>query len=107
MGEGRCLSLDCSEKARDQAVRVLRHFNVQPTARDVFSRCQVGKVIQVCTTDLQDVFRLPETIMSCSRGQISVLRFFSWFVELFSFGADRRTGSISMTIHKYVNPACG
>ncbi|XP_068190756.1 exonuclease mut-7 homolog isoform X2 [Antennarius striatus] len=40
VGEGRCLSLDCSEKARDQAVRVLRHFNVQPTPGDIFSRCQ-------------------------------------------------------------------
>ncbi|XP_014324481.1 exonuclease mut-7 homolog isoform X1 [Xiphophorus maculatus] len=40
VGEGRCLSLDCSEKARDQAIRVLRHFNVQPTPSDIFSRCQ-------------------------------------------------------------------
>lgn len=40
VGEGCCLSLDCSEKARDQAVRVLRHFNIQPTTSDVFSRCQ-------------------------------------------------------------------
>ncbi|KAK2819029.1 hypothetical protein Q5P01_024590 [Channa striata] len=40
VGEGRCLSLDCSEKARDQAVRVLRHFNVQATPSDIFSRCQ-------------------------------------------------------------------
>lgn len=40
VGEGRCLALECSEKARDQAVRVLRHFNVQPTTSDVFSRCQ-------------------------------------------------------------------
>ncbi|XP_068608966.1 exonuclease mut-7 homolog [Brachionichthys hirsutus] len=40
VGEGRCLSLDCSEKARDQAVQVLRHFNVQPTPNDIFSRCQ-------------------------------------------------------------------
>ncbi|XP_015236544.1 PREDICTED: exonuclease mut-7 homolog [Cyprinodon variegatus] len=40
VGEGRCLSLDCSEKARDQAIRVLRHFNVQPSPSDIFSRCQ-------------------------------------------------------------------
>uniref|UniRef100_H3D6Q4 Exonuclease 3'-5' domain containing 3 n=1 Tax=Tetraodon nigroviridis TaxID=99883 RepID=H3D6Q4_TETNG len=44
VGEGRCLSLDCSEKAKDQAVRVLRHFNVQPTPSDIFSRCQVSGV---------------------------------------------------------------
>lgn len=40
VGEGRCLSLDCSEKARDQAVRILRHFNIQLTPSDIFSRCQ-------------------------------------------------------------------
>nr|XP_046161384.1 exonuclease mut-7 homolog isoform X2 [Oncorhynchus gorbuscha] len=40
VGEGRCIALDCSEKARDQAVRVLKHFNVQPTQSDIFSRCQ-------------------------------------------------------------------
>lgn len=43
VGEGRCLALDCSEKAKDQAVRVLRHFNVQATPSDIFSRCQVRK----------------------------------------------------------------
>lgn len=43
VGEGRCLALDCSEKAKDQVVRVLRHFNVQATPSDVFSRCQVRK----------------------------------------------------------------
>uniref|UniRef100_A0A8C6SST1 Exonuclease 3'-5' domain containing 3 n=1 Tax=Neogobius melanostomus TaxID=47308 RepID=A0A8C6SST1_9GOBI len=40
VGEGRCLLLDCSEKARDQAVRILRHFNIRPTTSDIFSRCQ-------------------------------------------------------------------
>ncbi|XP_005729352.1 exonuclease mut-7 homolog isoform X1 [Pundamilia nyererei] len=40
VAEGRCLSLACSEKARDQAVRVLKHFNIQPTPSDIFSRCQ-------------------------------------------------------------------
>ncbi|CAN9504964.1 unnamed protein product [Ophioblennius macclurei] len=40
VGEGRCLSLDCSDKAKDQAVQVLRHFNVRPTPNDIFSRCQ-------------------------------------------------------------------
>ncbi|XP_061658259.1 exonuclease mut-7 homolog isoform X2 [Syngnathoides biaculeatus] len=41
VGVGRCLSLDCSEKARDQAVRVLRHFNFRPSPCDIFSRCQL------------------------------------------------------------------
>ncbi|XP_028827073.1 exonuclease mut-7 homolog isoform X2 [Denticeps clupeoides] len=40
VGEGRCLALDCSEKARDQAVRVLKHFNIRLTPQDIFSRCQ-------------------------------------------------------------------
>ncbi|KAG9354167.1 hypothetical protein JZ751_012291 [Albula glossodonta] len=41
VGEGRCLALDCSQRARDQAVQVLQHFNVQLTPDDIFSRCQV------------------------------------------------------------------
>uniref|UniRef100_A0AAV2IXE0 3'-5' exonuclease domain-containing protein n=1 Tax=Knipowitschia caucasica TaxID=637954 RepID=A0AAV2IXE0_KNICA len=40
VGEGRCLLLNCSEKARDQAIHVLKHFNIQPTPSDIFSRCQ-------------------------------------------------------------------
>ncbi|MBN3323902.1 MUT7 Exonuclease, partial [Atractosteus spatula] len=40
VGEGRCLVVDCSEKARDQAVRVLKHFNVQVTQAAIFSRCK-------------------------------------------------------------------
>uniref|UniRef100_A0A672IZ76 Exonuclease 3'-5' domain containing 3 n=1 Tax=Salarias fasciatus TaxID=181472 RepID=A0A672IZ76_SALFA len=40
VGEGRCLSLDSSEKARDQAMRILKHFNIRPTPNDIFSRCQ-------------------------------------------------------------------
>lgn len=39
---GRCLSVDCSLKARQQAKAVLRHFNVRVTHADIFSRCQVG-----------------------------------------------------------------
>ncbi|KAM9207587.1 exonuclease mut-7 homolog isoform 3-T6 [Dugong dugon] len=41
VGAGRCLSVDCSLKAREQARAVLRHFNVRVTLSDVFSRCQV------------------------------------------------------------------
>uniref|UniRef100_W5M2Y7 Exonuclease 3'-5' domain containing 3 n=1 Tax=Lepisosteus oculatus TaxID=7918 RepID=W5M2Y7_LEPOC len=42
VGEGRCLVVDCSEKARDQAVRVLKHFNVQVTqAAVMISSCNV------------------------------------------------------------------
>uniref|UniRef100_V9KEI2 Putative exonuclease mut-7-like protein n=1 Tax=Callorhinchus milii TaxID=7868 RepID=V9KEI2_CALMI len=41
VGEGRCFSVNCSDKAKDQAIKVLKHFNVQVTPADIFSRCQV------------------------------------------------------------------
>uniref|UniRef100_UPI0037E87D7B exonuclease mut-7 homolog n=1 Tax=Semicossyphus pulcher TaxID=241346 RepID=UPI0037E87D7B len=58
VGEGRCLSLDCSEKARDQAVRVLRHFNVQPTTRDIFSRCQACNGDEYAAVPRKDMVRM-------------------------------------------------
>lgn len=42
VGAGRCLWVDCSLKARQQAKAVLRHFNVRVTHADIFSRCQVS-----------------------------------------------------------------
>uniref|UniRef100_A0A8C9HJY9 Exonuclease 3'-5' domain containing 3 n=1 Tax=Piliocolobus tephrosceles TaxID=591936 RepID=A0A8C9HJY9_9PRIM len=42
VGAGRCLSVDCSLKAQQQAKAVLKHFNVRVTHADIFSRCQVG-----------------------------------------------------------------
>ncbi|XP_053817975.1 exonuclease mut-7 homolog isoform X3 [Vidua chalybeata] len=41
VGEGRCFSVNCSEKAKEQALQVLKHFNVQVSLGDIFSRCQV------------------------------------------------------------------
>ncbi|XP_064583669.1 exonuclease mut-7 homolog isoform X1 [Zonotrichia leucophrys gambelii] len=41
VGEGRCFSVNCSQKAKDQALQVLKHFNVQVSLGDIFSRCQV------------------------------------------------------------------
>uniref|UniRef100_A0A8C3AAL7 Exonuclease 3'-5' domain containing 3 n=1 Tax=Cyclopterus lumpus TaxID=8103 RepID=A0A8C3AAL7_CYCLU len=58
VGEGRCLSLDCSEKARDQAVRVLRHFNVQLTPSDIFSRCQACNSDQYAAVPCKDMEKL-------------------------------------------------
>ncbi|XP_031133903.1 exonuclease mut-7 homolog isoform X1 [Sander lucioperca] len=58
VGEGRCLSLDCSEKARDQAVRVLRHFNVQLTPSDIFSRCQACNSDQYAAVPRKDMVRM-------------------------------------------------
>lgn len=43
VGEGRCFSVNCSEKAKEQALQVLKHFNVQVSLADIFSRCQVGQ----------------------------------------------------------------
>ncbi|NWW83776.1 MUT7 Exonuclease, partial [Rhynochetos jubatus] len=40
VAEGRCFSVNCSEKAKEQAVQVLKHFNVQISLADIFSRCQ-------------------------------------------------------------------
>ncbi|NXD83047.1 MUT7 Exonuclease, partial [Halcyon senegalensis] len=40
VAEGRCFSVNCSEKAREQALQVLKHFNVQVSLADIFSRCQ-------------------------------------------------------------------
>lgn len=56
VAEGRCLTLDCSEKARDQAFRVLRHFNVNLTPSDIFSRCQA------CNND--EYLKLPKDAMT-------------------------------------------
>ncbi|XP_041666203.1 exonuclease mut-7 homolog isoform X2 [Cheilinus undulatus] len=58
VGEGRCLSLDCSEKAKDQAVRVLRHFNVQPTPGDIFSRCQSCNSDEYVAVPRNDMVRM-------------------------------------------------
>ncbi|PNJ09702.1 EXD3 isoform 7 [Pongo abelii] len=43
VGAGRCLSVDCSLKAQQQAKTVLKHFNVRVTHADIFSRCQVTR----------------------------------------------------------------
>lgn len=58
VGEGCCLSLDCTEKARDQAVRVLRHFNIQPTPGDIFSRCQACNSDQYVAVPREDMVRM-------------------------------------------------
>ncbi|XP_074474181.1 exonuclease mut-7 homolog [Sebastes fasciatus] len=58
VGEGRCLSLDCSEKARDQAVRVLKHFNIQLTPSDIFSRCQACNSDEYAEVPRKDMVRM-------------------------------------------------
>ncbi|XP_063506194.1 exonuclease mut-7 homolog isoform X9 [Pongo pygmaeus] len=48
VGAGRCLSVDCSLKAHQQAKAVLKHFNVRVTHADIFSRCQFALNEQKC-----------------------------------------------------------
>ncbi|KAK1155843.1 hypothetical protein AOXY_G26689, partial [Acipenser oxyrinchus oxyrinchus] len=58
VGEGRCLAVDCSEKARDQALRVLKYFNITITPADIFSRCQVCNGDQYLKVPRQEMERL-------------------------------------------------
>ncbi|KAG1971128.1 exonuclease mut-7 [Pimephales promelas] len=58
VGEGRCLILDCSEKARDQAVHVLRHFHVRLTPSDIFSRCQACNCNEYFKLSREDMTRM-------------------------------------------------
>ncbi|XP_033923427.1 exonuclease mut-7 homolog isoform X2 [Melopsittacus undulatus] len=41
VAEGRCFSVNSSEKPKEQALQVLKYFNVQVSLSDIFSRCQV------------------------------------------------------------------
>ncbi|XP_069729173.1 exonuclease mut-7 homolog isoform X3 [Phaenicophaeus curvirostris] len=47
VAEGRCFSVNCSEKAKEQALQVLKHFNVRVSLADIFSRCQGGSAALV------------------------------------------------------------
>ncbi|XP_048030390.1 exonuclease mut-7 homolog [Megalobrama amblycephala] len=66
VGEGRCLILDCSEKARDQAVHVLRHFHVHLTPADIFSRCQA--------CNCNEYFKLSREKMTCMMKERGLLQ---------------------------------
>ncbi|KAG9472564.1 hypothetical protein GDO78_018843 [Eleutherodactylus coqui] len=61
IGEGRCFAVDSSEKAREQAVRVLKHFNVGVSLADIFSRCQChgGQLDLMGCSDGGRIGRLP------------------------------------------------
>ncbi|XP_052464772.1 exonuclease mut-7 homolog [Carassius gibelio] len=58
VGESRCLILDCSEKARDQAVQVLKHFRVHLTHADIFSRCQACNCNEYLKLSREDMTRM-------------------------------------------------
>ncbi|KAJ8260556.1 hypothetical protein COCON_G00162790 [Conger conger] len=72
VGEGRCLALDCSEKARDQTARVLRHFNVQLTPDDIFSRCQAcngDEYMKLPREDMAEILRERGLLQVQARGK--------------------------------------
>ncbi|XP_019396049.1 PREDICTED: exonuclease mut-7 homolog isoform X1 [Crocodylus porosus] len=61
VGEGRCFSVNCSEKAREQALQVLKHFNVQVALADIFSRCQVcncDKYVKISKEKMRQLMQL-------------------------------------------------
>ncbi|XP_053764577.1 exonuclease mut-7 homolog isoform X1 [Panthera pardus] len=61
VGAGRCLWVDCSLKARQQAKAVLRHFNVRVTHADIFSRCQAcncDQYLKVSKDTMKQLVRL-------------------------------------------------
>nr|XP_055064901.1 exonuclease mut-7 homolog [Misgurnus anguillicaudatus]XP_055064902.1 exonuclease mut-7 homolog [Misgurnus anguillicaudatus]XP_055064903.1 exonuclease mut-7 homolog [Misgurnus anguillicaudatus] len=58
VAEGRCLTLDCSEKARDQALYVLRHFHIHLTPEDIFSRCQACNCDEYLKLSREDMTRM-------------------------------------------------
>ncbi|KAF7241086.1 hypothetical protein EYD10_12475 [Varanus komodoensis] len=67
VGEGRCFLVNCSEKAKEQALRVLKHFNVQVSLADVFSRCQVRHQASSCP---QGRAALSPLRLSVTRGMV-------------------------------------
>ncbi|XP_074250523.1 exonuclease mut-7 homolog isoform X3 [Saimiri boliviensis] len=61
VGAGRCLLVDGSLKAQQQAKAVLRHFNVRVTHADIFSRCQAcngDQYLKVSTDMMKQLMRL-------------------------------------------------
>ncbi|XP_074871617.1 exonuclease mut-7 homolog [Carettochelys insculpta] len=61
VGEGRCFSVDCSEKAKEQTLQVLKHFNVQVSVADVFSRCQLcncDKYLKISKEQMRHLMQL-------------------------------------------------
>ncbi|XP_047686545.1 exonuclease mut-7 homolog isoform X4 [Prionailurus viverrinus] len=67
VGAGRCLWVDCSLKARQQAKAVLRHFNVRVTHADIFSRCQACNCDQYLKVS-KDTMKQLVRLSSCPEG---------------------------------------
>nr|XP_054100792.1 exonuclease mut-7 homolog isoform X20 [Callithrix jacchus] len=78
VGAGRCLMVDGSLKAQQQAKAVLRHFNVRVTHADIFSRCQAcncDQYLKVSRDTMKQLMRLsghqegPRTSGECVRAR--------------------------------------
>ncbi|XP_053551867.1 exonuclease mut-7 homolog [Bombina bombina] len=102
VGEGKCFLVDCSEKAKEQAIKVLKHFNVRVTLADVFSRCQVcncNKYLHISrdrmlsllklhgypwdTKDVTDPYNAARTPTSASQSKTPVeIQSFAWVKEM-------------------------
>ncbi|XP_068105069.1 exonuclease mut-7 homolog [Hyperolius riggenbachi] len=70
--EGRCFHVNSTEKAREQAVQVLKHFNVRVTLADVFSRCQVcncPKYLHISPQQMRQLMKLREPQEDSSEAQ--------------------------------------
>nr|XP_025117905.1 exonuclease mut-7 homolog isoform X7 [Bubalus bubalis] len=70
VGAGRCLAVDCSLKAQQQAKAILRHFNVRVTPADIFSRCQVcncDQYLKVSKDVMKQLAVSPPTAMASRR----------------------------------------
>nr|XP_032814697.1 exonuclease mut-7 homolog isoform X5 [Petromyzon marinus] len=72
VGEDCCYFVDCKEKAKDQAKAVLRHFNVQVTPSDIFSRCKVcngNRYMKISGADMARVAVTRRELLRATAGQ--------------------------------------
>ncbi|XP_046785123.1 exonuclease mut-7 homolog isoform X16 [Gallus gallus] len=67
VGEGRCFSVNCSEKAKEQALQVLKHFNVHVTLADIFSRCQAIGATKSALPNRMQLFPVHSTTVTSRR----------------------------------------
>ncbi|XP_073412176.1 exonuclease mut-7 homolog isoform X2 [Dendrobates tinctorius] len=72
IGEGKCFSVNSTEKAKEQAIEVLKHFNVSVSLADVFSRCQVcncNKYLHISQDQMMQLMRLRDYLQETGSKQ--------------------------------------
>ncbi|XP_051893291.1 exonuclease mut-7 homolog isoform X3 [Pristis pectinata] len=97
VGEGRCLSVNCSEKAKNQAINVLRHFNVQVTPRDIFSRCQVCNGSEYLKLSVEDMVQAVKLSTASGKTESS---------DPPSTGSIKFSSQGKHKVHSQTNPGC-